>query len=114
MLSKGKSGAGASASPPAKRAKTSPKANKKRKAPEVEEEEEEDEEEEAEEEEEEEEEDSGPTTDELRVKVEELIANSEDVSSLTFKMMKSQLEDHFGVALADRKPELIDILSEAM
>ncbi|CAN0508525.1 unnamed protein product, partial [Ectocarpus sp. 12 AP-2014] len=104
MLSKGKSGAGASASPPAKRAKTPPKATKKRKAAEVEEEEEEEDEEE---EEREEEEAPGPTTDELRAKVEELIANSEDVSSLTFKMMKGQLEEHFGIPLADRKPELI-------
>ncbi|CAM9609641.1 unnamed protein product [Ectocarpus sp. 12 AP-2014] len=109
MLSKGKSGAGASASPPVKRAKTPPKATKKRKAAEVEEEEEEEDEEEGEEEEA-----AGPTTDELRAKVEELIANSEDVSSLTFKMMKGQLEEHFGIPLADRKPELIDILSEAM
>lgn len=46
--------------------------------------------------------------------VEELISGSEDVSSLTFKMMKTQLEGHFGVPLGDRKQELIDILSEAM
>lgn len=46
--------------------------------------------------------------------VEELIAGSEDVSALTFKMMKSQLEEHFDVPLGDRKAELIDILSEAM
>lgn len=46
--------------------------------------------------------------------VEELIAGSEDVSALTFKMMKSQLEEHFDVGLGDRKAELIDILSEAM
>ncbi|CAM9505856.1 unnamed protein product [Hapterophycus canaliculatus] len=125
MLSKNKrkSGGSAGSSPPAKRAKTPAKATKARKAQEEEEEEEEEEaEDEAEEEQEgaEEEEkaregkESGPTNDELRVKVEQLIAGSEDVSSLTFKMMKTQLEEHFGVALGDRKAELIEILSEAM
>lgn len=44
----------------------------------------------------------------------ELIAGSEDVSSLTFKMMKTQLEEHFGVPLGDRKAELIDMVSDAM
>lgn len=29
-------------------------------------------------------------------------------------MMKNQLEEHFDVPLADRKNELVDILSEAM
>lgn len=48
------------------------------------------------------------------VQVHELIGASDDVSSLTFKMMKTQLENHFGVALGDRKAELIEILSEAM
>ena len=46
--------------------------------------------------------------------VEEIIADADDVPNLTFKMMKSQLESHFDVPLADRKSELIDILAEAM
>lgn len=43
-----------------------------------------------------------------------MIALSEDVSQVTFKMMKGQLEAHFGASLAERKTELIEILSEAM
>lgn len=43
-----------------------------------------------------------------------MIAESDDVSGFTFKMMKGQLETHFGASLSERKTELIDILSEAM
>lgn len=50
----------------------------------------------------------------ISAQVKQLIAGSDDVSGFTFKMMKSQLEAHFGTSLTGRKAELIDILSDAM